>query len=139
MALALVALLLAAAGRRDYPDLHTILDTGMGLLSGVLALVLWDLNARAGQAFTRWLAIAFAVTSALELIHVAMTIEWFGVLAPIADARHVLRPATWPPAALALPIGAAAALWALGRERQPAWMPAVSMIAVGAALFAAYQ
>jgi len=37
------AVVLFAAGYKDYPDLHTILDTGMFLLTRLLALLLCDM------------------------------------------------------------------------------------------------
>jgi PAS domain S-box-containing protein len=131
--------LLLAVGRRDYPDLHTILDTGMCLLSGVLALVLWDMGGRIGQAFPRWLAISFAVTSLLEFVHVIVTIEWFGILAPIADAESFLRPSTWPAAALVLPVGVGGPIWLLRRGAGGVWKYALALVVVGAALFAAFR
>jgi PAS domain S-box-containing protein len=139
IAAALATVVLLAVGRHDYPDLHTILDTGMCLLSAVLALVLWDMGGRLGQPFPRWLALSFAAASLLELVHVMVTVEWFGVLAPIAEAQGFLRPSTWPPAALALPIGVGGSLWLLGRGADSVLKPACVLIAVGAALFAAYQ
>jgi PAS domain S-box-containing protein len=139
IAVALAAGLLLAVGRRDYPDLHTILDTSMCLLSGVLALVLWDMGGRLGQPFPRWLALGFAMTFLLEFVHVMVTIEWFGFLAPTAETEGFLRPSTWPPAALVLPIGVGGSLWLLRRGEDAVLKPALALIAMGAALFAAYQ
>ena len=96
---------LIGAGSADYPDLHIILDAGICVCSGVLALKFAYLSSRLEQSFPRWLAISFAVTSALELVHVLVTVEWFGILAPIARAASTLRPSTWPPAAYVLPLG----------------------------------
>ena len=39
-----IAALLLAGGRRDYPDLHHVLDTGICLLSGIMAVLFWDLG-----------------------------------------------------------------------------------------------
>src|SRR5882724_9363299 len=77
---AIVAVALISTGRSDYPDLHNILDTGACLLSGVLALLLWDIGARLGQPFLRWVATAFAATSLLEVLHTIVVVEWNGRL-----------------------------------------------------------
>lgn len=106
-----VALWLLTVGRRDYPQLHTILDTGACLLSGALALLLWDLGERISSAFSRHLALSFAATSLLELVHVIVTVEWSGPLAAVSEQAPLLRPATWPPAAHLLPLGICIALW----------------------------
>ena len=97
--------ILLGVGRKDYPELHAILDTGMFLLSAVLALLLSDMAGRTGQRLPRWMAISFATTSVLHFVHVMVSVEWSGPLAPIAHAAHVLRPTTWPPAAHILPMG----------------------------------
>ena len=130
---------LLAVGRRDYPDLHTILDTGMCLLSGVLALVLWDMGRRIGQTFPRLLAVSSAATFLLEFVHVAVTVEWFGLMAPIADAEAFLRPSTWPPAAHVLPIGIGGAIWLMRRGRDDVQIFALALIVVSVALFAAFR
>src|SRR5258708_166828 len=97
IAFGLIGAVLLAVGQRDYPDLPTILDTGMCLLSGALALLLWDTGARTSRPFPQWIAAGFAVTSLLELVHVLVVVNWSGPLAPIAQAADVLRPSTWPP------------------------------------------
>ncbi len=90
----LLAIALVAGGRRDYPQLHTVLDTGMLLLSGVLALLLWDLGVRINTAFHWWVALSFGATFLVELVHALVAIEWFGPLAPISQAASLLRPST---------------------------------------------
>src|ERR1041384_8091633 len=92
-------------GIQNYPGLHTVLDTGMFLLSGLLALLFWEFGARSGQRFSKWIAISFMITSVAESVHTSVSIEWSGLLTAVARAADVLRPATWPPAAHLLPIG----------------------------------
>jgi len=124
--------------RADYPDLHTILDTGVSLLSVVLAWQLWDTGARVRRSFLAWLGISFAVTSFLELLHVLVTVEWSGQLAWIAQAETVLRPSTWPPAAHMLPIGITSSLWLLNREGRGAPAFATALVILSGALVALF-
>jgi PAS domain S-box-containing protein len=139
VAVALLSGLLLAAGSRNYPELHTILDTGIALLSGVLALLLWDMGEHANRPFAKWLAVSFGATFALELVHVLVTVEWFGPLAPIAQAKGFLRPSTWPPTTHLLPLGVGAALWRLRRGDKGVLGFALVMAALGVALFVAFQ
>lgn len=137
LALASGALLSISSG--DYPELHTVLDTAIALLSGVLALLLWDMGEHAEAPLLKLFAISFATASLLEAVHFLVTIEWSGALAPIAAARSFLRPSTWPPPAHLLSIGLIAAFW-LARYRSPnITVFALAMAGLGAALFAAYQ
>ncbi len=130
--------LLLVLGSGPYPNLHTILDTCVALLSSALTAALWDMGARARQAFPKWLAIGFAVTSVLELIHVLVIVEWAGPFSPIAAAAY-LRPATWPPDAYALPIAIGFALWRLRRGSNDLLSYAGAVIALAIGLFLAFQ
>ena len=130
---------LLATGRRDYPELHTILDTGMFLLSVVLAVLLLDIGRRVDGAFPIWLSVSFGVTGLLEFLHVMVTVEWWGSLAPIAEARGILRPMTWPPAAHILPIGIGLAIWRLRYGERPMPYFVLVMGALSLVLFEAFQ
>jgi signal transduction histidine kinase/ActR/RegA family two-component response regulator len=135
----LVGWRLLAMGARNFPDLHIILDTSVALLAGMLALTLWDMGLHVGRPFPKWLAACFAVTFVLNLIHVLVTIEWTGQFAAIAQARGVLRPATWPPSTHLLPLGFGLALWRLRRGDAGVLGFSLFMIALGVALFALFQ
>ncbi len=114
---ALAGSMLLEVGRADFPQLHTILDTGACLLSAVLVYALWNQSDRKSENLFQWLALSFAFTSALELVHVLVTVEWSGPFGGIARSVGWLRPSTWPPAALVLPIGVACSIWLGGRTR----------------------
>jgi signal transduction histidine kinase/ActR/RegA family two-component response regulator len=130
----------AAAGfllmthREGYSDLHTLLDTSMFLLSGMLALLLWGAGERLGNTFLRYLAISFMVTGLLEFLHALSGIEWSGSWEGVTRARNVLRPMTWPPAAYVLPIGIACTIWLERRGRDRVLSFAIAFMLLGAAL-----
>ncbi len=106
-----VAILLASLPVRSVPNLHAVLDTSSMLLCGLLAWLLWDMGARLENRLPRWLAATFALTAIGELVHVLVTVEWTGALAPVAGLSGVLRPTTWLTASYLLPIGIAVSAW----------------------------
>ncbi|KRA61404.1 diguanylate cyclase [Caulobacter sp. Root656] len=131
--------LLLASQPRTYPNLHTILDTGVGLLSGILALTLWGAGRRDGGDIARRLALVFVATFAMEVVHVLVTVEWSGPLAPIKASSGVLRPSTWPPPSHLLPLGVIGALlWPRTRRSGLATF-ASAVLATAIVLFAVYQ
>lgn len=127
---------LLGAGRQNYPELHTILDTSITLITGLLALLLWDMGARIEQPLSKRLAIAFGATFVLEFLHVLVIVEWSGSLAFVMQLREFLRP---PPAAHILAIGILAAIWSARRDRvgMPAF--ALFMAVVAVLLIAIFQ
>jgi PAS domain S-box-containing protein len=135
----LIGAVLLTIGGGDYPNLHTILDTGIALLSGVLALKLWGAGEHAAGDIPRRLAIAFLATGAMELVHVLVTVEWSGPLAVIAADRGVLRPATWPPPTHLLPLGVIGALVWPRSGRTGLATFALTAVAAAVALLVAYQ
>jgi signal transduction histidine kinase/ActR/RegA family two-component response regulator len=106
-----------SAGRSDFFELHTILDASVTVLSGILALLLWDMAQQTHSPFVRWLSIGFGLTFALEMLHVVVSIDWAGPLAWVTEARAYLRPTTWSPSAYLLPLAVCGALWRLQRGR----------------------
>lgn len=127
-AYALIGIVLLASARRDYLELHAILDAGASLLSGILAALLWNMGRRAAGPFPIWLSIGFAVTSLLELIHVSVTVEW-----------AVGAAATWPPAAHVLPIAIGGSLWLLRRHKDRALGFALIAVAAACAFLLIFQ
>ncbi|HWU13899.1 MAG TPA: PAS domain-containing protein [Caulobacter sp.] len=135
----LIAGLLLASQPKTYPNLHTILDTGVGLLSGILALKLWGAGQREGGDIARRLALVFLATFAMEVVHVLVTVEWSGLLAPIKTFSGVLRPSTWPPPSHLLPLGVVGALLWPVTGRSSLAIFASAILAAAIVLFAVYQ
>jgi len=143
---AVAVLLLSAAGSlvltlgpAEYPELHTILDTGVAVLCGVLALQLWNMGAHTRSSFVKWLSVGFGLTFALDAAHVLVNVDWGGMLSPITGARQTLRPATWSPSAYLLPIAVAGALWRLSRGGDGILGFAAATMALAAVLVLLFQ
>lgn len=100
----------------DYPDLHTGLDIGIFLMSGVLALLFWEQSVHLQRRFPRLVAVSFVFTSLMELLHAFVGVDWSGPLAPIREAAQTLRPATWPPSSYLLPLAIGVSAWLGKRE-----------------------
>ena len=113
----LIATPLLVAHATDYPDLHTGLDMGIFLMSGVLALLFWEQSVHQGRRLPRMIALSFAFTSAMEWLHAFVGVDWSGPLAPIREAAQTLRPATWPPSSYLLPLALGGAVGWGRRER----------------------
>ncbi|MET3667246.1 PAS domain-containing protein [Caulobacter sp. 1776] len=139
VAFGLIGTFLLTAGRGEYPNLHTILDTGMAMLSGVLALKLWSAGEQVSDDVARRLAIAFLVTGAMEMVHVLVTVEWSGPLAAIGAASAVLRPSTWPPPSHLLPLAVIGALLWRRNGRAGLATFGAATLAAAVALLIAYQ
>src|SRR5262249_45175958 len=94
-----------------YPNLHTLLDAAMFLLSTLLSVLFWDIGARVVRVFPKYLAATFTLTSVAELLHMLSGLDWSGSVAIVAGAANNWRPSTWPPAAYLLPIGIGYSIW----------------------------
>ena len=73
-ALCAVAILVTPA--HESPSMHTFFDAGIVVVSGVLALLLWDLGWRTNDALTRLLAVAIGITAVFELFHILTALEF---------------------------------------------------------------
>jgi len=135
----LMAGLVLAARRSEFAELHTVLDTSVAALSGILALLLWDMGKHTASPFVTWLSVAFGLTFGLELFHVVVSIDWSGPLAWVTAARGSLRPATWSPSAYLLPLATLGALRRLQRGEGSLWAFVGVGATAGAILFAIYQ
>ncbi|HJT11624.1 MAG TPA: MASE3 domain-containing protein, partial [Dongiaceae bacterium] len=138
IAYVMVSIWLLAAGTRDYPILHTILDTGVGLTAAVLAALLWVMGRHVGVPFLTWLATAFGGAALLQLVHVLVVVEWPGgsVTAPSAQA---LQAATWGPGAYLLPIAIGGSLWMFAAKKGNTIGFAIAVLITAVALFAIFQ
>ena len=97
LALGAVEATLLWSGRRDFLYLHTILDTAMFLLSGILSLLLANIGMRLSQPLLRRLAVTFSVTSFLELLHVLTTVDFASRLTAYPTPwRTLYGYSTWP-------------------------------------------
>jgi signal transduction histidine kinase/ActR/RegA family two-component response regulator len=133
-AFGIVSAALLAAGRRNYPDLHTMLDTAMLVSSSALAWFMWDAGTRTRRPFPRWLAVSIGFTSIAELFHVLVSVEWSGKLAPISSAELTLRPATWPIGAFILPVGVAWSILLLRKKHRRTFGLILGLVLFSAAL-----
>jgi len=117
----------------EAPFMHTFFDAGIVVVSGVLALLLWDLGWRTSDALTRLLAVAIGITAAFELFHVLTALEFSRDASEAMRLPKLLRPVTWPPAAYILPIslGAAYALRNSARTVLPALGIGLTIFGVG--------
>lgn len=131
---AVLSIFLILAGNKDYPALHTVLDTTAFLLAGINAWFCWDIGTRLENILLRWLAATFAVLTVLNLMHALVTVEWSGFLASIADLQDILRPATWPPAAYLLPLGIIWGIFLLLRRVRRLAPSAVGLVCLAAVL-----
>ena len=138
VAYVIVGIWLLAAGPRDYPVFHVILDTGVGLIAAVLAALLWVMGRHVGVPFLIWLATAFGATALLQTIHVLIVAEWPGD--PVATpALEALRAATWGPGAYLLPVAVAGSLWMFATRKANTLAFASAVLAAAIVLFALFQ
>ena len=88
-----------------FPVLHTMLNTGIALVTVVLSLLFWDLGWRTGNSLVRFMAIVFAVAGFLEVLHVLAALEPASASEGLNEVWRRLRSGTWAPPAYLLPLG----------------------------------
>lgn len=120
------------------PIFHTILDTSAFLTSGLIALLLWDINTRTAQPLARFLAISFGVLAVAELVHVLIALEQLSWESP-AEAEIRWRAGTWGPSAYLSATGVGAALFLRARPRGTGWVLALTLILLYVVLFVTFQ
>jgi signal transduction histidine kinase/ActR/RegA family two-component response regulator len=118
-----VAILVARAD--EDPFLHVFFDAGIVVVSGVLAMLLWDMGSRADERLSRLLAVAIGVAAVFELIHVLPALDFSRDAVDAAKIAGLMRPVTWPPAAFMLLAGVSAAY--LLRKRNTIALPAFAL------------
>jgi signal transduction histidine kinase/CheY-like chemotaxis protein len=135
---ALAATAIFSAPVSGFPVLHTILNTGIALVTVVLSLLFWDLGWRTGNALVRYVAIIYAVVGFLEVLHVLVALEPTTASAAVNQVVRGLRSGTWAPPAYLLPLGILLVLW-VAPTRVSKSMFALGTIAAALALFALFQ
>ena len=102
---ALAAASIYSAPGPTFPILHTILNTGIALVTVVLSLLFWDLGWRTGDPLVRFMAVVFAVAGFLEVLHVLAALEPASASEGLNRVWRRLRSGTWAPPAYLLPLG----------------------------------
>jgi signal transduction histidine kinase/ActR/RegA family two-component response regulator len=118
------------------PSLHTMLDTSIFVLSGLLAVQLWDMGWRFGQRLAQLAAICFACAASFEFLHALTAIE-FGP-GSAGESLSILRPSTWPPPSYLLPIGLAGAYALRHGSRRTIPVLGIALMIVGIVLVALF-
>ena len=113
----------------DFPALHSILDTGVFLLSAMIAFLLWDMGWRTGQLLARLKAVCFLIVAILELLHVITALDFSG--AP--QFALLLKLGSWSPAAYILPLGLLCAM-PLSRRQGSEPLFGIALLLAAAAL-----
>jgi signal transduction histidine kinase/ActR/RegA family two-component response regulator len=135
---ALVGAAIFSAPVGEFPILHTILNSGIALVTVVLSLLFWDLGWRTADPLVRWLAIIYAVAGFLAVLHVLVALEPSTASAALNETVRGLRSGTWAPPAYLLPLGTLLVLW-VAPVRVPALRFSIGTIALAVGLFALFE
>jgi signal transduction histidine kinase/ActR/RegA family two-component response regulator len=124
---------------QNFPALHTILNTCIFLVSGVLTLLLWDMGWRTGEVLARFNSIAFAMAGVLLLLHVLTALDLSGISPQLQSMAAHSLPGTWSPPAYLLPLGLGVAAWFKYRQRGSALILALGLSAAAPLLLLLFQ
>lgn len=127
---------LVGSNDQSYRDLHIMLDTGIFLLSSILAKLFWDIGNHTGQSFSRWMSASFTVTAFWDFLHLLSSLEWSGPLTRIGVAFHPLQTAAWAPSAYLLPIGIICSIWMMEKSKHYSSIFGVLLLLLGAGILA---
>ena len=122
-----------------FPVLHTILNTGIALVTVVLSLLFWDLGWRTGATLVRFTAILFAAVGVLEVLHVLAALEPSSASESFNGLLRRLRSGTWAPPAYLLPLGMGVLLWTRRPSRAAIAIFATGTMAAAIGLFVLFQ
>jgi len=122
-----------------FPVLHTILNTGIALVTVVLSLLFWDLGWRTGGTLVRFTAILYAVVGVLEVLHVLAALEPSSASETFNEVQRQLRSGTWAPPAYLLPLGMAVLLWTRRPSRAAIAIFATVTVVAAIGLFVLFQ
>jgi signal transduction histidine kinase/ActR/RegA family two-component response regulator len=122
-----------------FPVLHTILNTGIALVTVVLSLLFWDLGWRTGGTLEKFIAILFAVVGVLEVLHVLAALEPSSASATFNRVLWQLRSGTWAPPAYLLPLGMGVLLWTQRPSRAAISIFATGTLVAAIGLFVLFQ
>ena len=128
-----------SAPSADFPILHTMLNTGIALGIVMVSLLFSDLGWRTGEVLVRYLAIVFAVTGVLEVMHVLDAPEPSTGSEWLNDIVRRLQISTWGPPAYLLPLGIAAAFLIAPQARVSSFAFGIGTIVVALGLLALFQ
>jgi PAS domain S-box-containing protein len=126
-------------GRRDYADMHIMLDTSMFTLPAVTALLFWDMGNRIESRFAKCLAISFGATSLLAFLHALVGVELPVTFISMSEAQAIYRPTTWPPPTHLLPIGIGLAIWLSNRNTKQLWPHPLTLLLVIPLLYLTFR
>ncbi len=136
---AVVAAAIFSAPGPTFPILHTILNTGITVVTVILSLVFWDLGWRTGGTLVRFMAILFAVVGVLEVLHVLAQLEPASASESLNEWLRRLRSGTWAPPAYLLPLGMGVLLWTQRPSRAAITIFATGTVLAAIGLFVAFQ